>query len=83
MLRAEHIYVRFGGLTAVDDVSLDIKDGEIHAIIGPNGAGKSTFFNAISGINKPSEGKFFFQEQDITGLNQHQVAAKEIGRAHV
>jgi branched-chain amino acid transport system ATP-binding protein len=80
MLRAEHIYVRFGGLTAVDDVSLDIKDGEIHAIIGPNGAGKSTFFNAISGINKPSEGKFFFQEQDITGLNQHQVAAKGIGR---
>lgn len=80
MLRAEHVYVRFGGLTAVDDVSLEIKDGEIHAIIGPNGAGKSTFFNAVSGINKPSEGKIFFQDQDITGLNQHQVAAKGIGR---
>ena len=80
MLRAEHVYVRFGGLTAVDDVSLEIKDGEIHAIIGPNGAGKTTFFNAVSGINKPSEGKIFFQDQDITGLNQHQVAAKGIGR---
>ena len=80
MLRAENVYVRFGGLTAVDNVSLTITDGEIHAIIGPNGAGKSTFFNAVSGINKPSEGRIFFQDQDITGLNQHQVAAKGIGR---
>ena len=80
MLRAENIYVRFGGLTAVDNVSLEIADGEIHAIIGPNGAGKSTFFNAVSGINKPSEGKIFFQGEDITGLSQHQVAEKGIGR---
>ena len=80
MLCAENVYVRFGGLTAVDNVSLNIKSGEIHAIIGPNGAGKSTFFNAVSGINKPSEGKIFFLDQDITGLNQHQVAEKGIGR---
>ena len=80
MLYAENVYVRFGGLTAVDNVSLHIKPGEIHAIIGPNGAGKSTFFNAISGINKPSEGKFSFLGQDITGLNQHQIAARGIGR---
>lgn len=80
MLYAENVYVRFGGLTAVDNVSLHIKPGEIHAIIGPNGAGKSTFFNAVSGINKPSEGRISFQGEDITGLNQHQVAAKGIGR---
>ena len=80
MLHAENVYVRFGGLTAVDNVSLHIKPGEIHAIIGPNGAGKSTFFNAISGINKPSEGKFSFLGQDITGLNQYQIAARGIGR---
>ena len=80
MLHAENVYVRFGGLTAVDNVSLHIKPGEIHAIIGPNGAGKSTFFNAVSGINKPSEGKIYFQGKDITGLNQHQVAACGIGR---
>jgi branched-chain amino acid transport system ATP-binding protein len=80
MLYAENVYVRFGGLTAVDNVSLHIKPGEIHAIIGPNGAGKSTFFNAISGINAPSEGKISFLGQDITGMSQHQVAAKGIGR---
>ncbi len=80
MLYAENVSVRFGGLTAVDNVSLHIKPGQIHAIIGPNGAGKSTFFNAISGINKPSEGKISFLGKDITGLNQHQVAAQGIGR---
>ena len=80
MLYAENVYVRFGGLTAVDNVSLHIKPGEIHAIIGPNGAGKSTFFNAISGINAPSEGKISFLGQDITGMSQYQVAAKGIGR---
>lgn len=80
MLYAENVYVRFGGLTAVDNVSLHIAPGEIHAIIDPNGAGKSTFFNAVSGINKPSEGKITFLGDDITGLKQHQVAAKGIGR---
>lgn len=80
MLFAENVYVRFGGLTAVDNVSLHIRPGEIHAIIGPNGAGKSTFFNAISGINKPSEGKITFLGQEITGLSQYQVAQKGIGR---
>ncbi len=80
MLRAENVSVRFGGLTAVDNVSLEIADGEIHAIIGPNGAGKSTFFNAISGINRPSEGHIYFENTEITDLHQHQVAAKGIGR---
>ena len=80
MLYAEEVSVRFGGLTAVDRVSLHIKPDEIHAIIGPNGAGKSTFFNAISGINKPSGGKILFEGKDITGINQYQVAQMGIGR---
>ena len=80
MLYAEHVSVRFGGLKAVDDVSLHIAPGEIHAIIGPNGAGKSTFFNAVSGINRPSSGTIRFLGRDITGLSQHQVARAGIGR---
>lgn len=80
MLYAKNVYVRFGGLTAVDNVSLHIAPGEIHAIIGPNGAGKSTFFNAISGINRPAEGSIEFLGDNITGLSQHQVAQKGIGR---
>lgn len=80
MLYAENICVKFGGLTAVDHVSTHIAAGEIHAMIGPNGAGKSTFFNAISGINSPSEGSITFLGEDITGMSQHQVAARGIGR---
>ena len=80
MLYAEHVSVRFGSLKAVDDVSLHIAPGEIHAIIGPNGAGKSTFFNAVSGINRPSSGTIRFLGRDITGLSQHQVARAGIGR---
>ena len=67
MLYAKNVYVRFGGLTAVDNVSLHIAPGEIHAIIGPNGAGKATFFNAVSGINKPAEGTIEFKT-DNDGL---------------
>ena len=80
MLEAINVSVRFGGLTAVDNVSLCVKEGEVHAIIGPNGAGKSTFFNAVTGINKPSEGKILFEGKNITNLNQHQVAREGIGR---
>ena len=80
MLFAESVCVRFGGLTAVDNVSLHIPKGEIHAMIGPNGAGKTTFFNAVSGINRPSEGTITFCDMCITGLGQYQVAQKGIGR---
>lgn len=80
MLYAENVSVRFGGLTAVDRVSLHIKPGEIHAIIGPNGAGKSTFFNAVSGIHHATEGKITFLGTDITTMPPHQVARHGIGR---
>ncbi|NMA18186.1 MAG: ABC transporter ATP-binding protein [Clostridiaceae bacterium] len=80
MLRSEKICVRFGGLVAVDHVSLTVEEGTIHAIIGPNGAGKTTFFNTISGAEKPAEGKVFFRDEDITGLPPHRIAEKGIGR---
>ena len=80
MLYAENVYVRFGGLTTVDNVSLHIKPGEIHAIIGPNGAGKSTFFNAVSGIHHATEGKITFEGTDITQMPPYQVARHGVGR---
>ena len=80
MLYTQNVSVQFGGLKAVDNVSMHIVSGEIHAIIGPNGAGKSTMFNAISGINKPSSGTIRFLDRDITNMNQHQVARAGIGR---
>lgn len=61
LLRLENLSLRFGGLTAVNDISLEIKKGEIFSIIGPNGAGKTSLFNAISGIYVPTEGKIFFK----------------------
>ncbi|MBX3526458.1 MAG: ATP-binding cassette domain-containing protein, partial [Rhodoblastus sp.] len=54
LLRVEHISMRFGGLTAVDDLSFDARRGNITALIGPNGAGKTTVFNCITGFYKPT-----------------------------
>ncbi|MCG0278372.1 MAG: ABC transporter ATP-binding protein [Thermanaeromonas sp.] len=71
---------RFGGVTAVVDFSLKLPPGAIFGIIGPNGAGKTTIFNLISGIYRPDSGKIIFQGSDITGLEQHQIARKGIGR---
>jgi len=57
LLRVEHLTMRFGGLVAVDDLSFDVREGEITALIGPNGAGKTTVFNCLTGFYKPSEGR--------------------------
>ncbi|MGH6672690.1 MAG: ABC transporter ATP-binding protein [Xanthobacteraceae bacterium] len=57
LLRVEHLTMRFGGLVAIDDVSFDVREGQITALIGPNGAGKTTVFNCITGFYKPSEGR--------------------------
>lgn len=74
LLTAEKITMKFGGLTAVDNVDFCIDSGEIRAIIGPNGAGKTTFFNAISGLNYPTSGKIIFDGRDITKLPSHKIA---------
>lgn len=71
---------RFGGVTAVDDVSLSLEKGEIIGLIGPNGAGKTTVFNLINGIYKPNSGKIIFDGKDITGFPTYRVAQIGIAR---
>lgn len=66
VLKLEQVGVRFGGLRAVDDVSIALKRGERRAIIGPNGAGKTTLFNAITGVNPPTSGRVYFNGRDVT-----------------
>lgn len=75
ILRTEHLVKYFGALKATDDVSLDIENGEIHAIIGPNGAGKSTLMDEIVNRTHPNEGKVFFEGKDITGVPPYQIAS--------
>ena len=72
---------RFGGFTALKDVSVGIRPGVLTSIIGPNGAGKSTFFNLLSGAFAPSEGRVFFEGRDITGLRPHEFAHVGIAKS--
>jgi ABC-type branched-subunit amino acid transport system ATPase component/ABC-type branched-subunit amino acid transport system permease subunit len=80
LLSAEHITVQFGGLTAVDDVSLRVGAGEIIGLIGPNGAGKTTLFNSILGLNTPTRGQVELFGHDVTKWQVHQRAALGVGR---
>ena len=76
----ENLTITFGGLVAVDRVSINVKPGSIFSIIGPNGAGKTTIFNCISGLYKPDSGAIFFKGEDIIGLKPHRIAQKGISR---
>jgi branched-chain amino acid transport system ATP-binding protein len=80
VLRTEHLVKRFGGLTAVDDLSFSLAGGRLHAIIGPNGAGKTTLFNLISGLLASDGGRVFFAGREITGLKPHQISRLGIKR---
>ncbi len=71
---------RFGGLTAVDDLSLTVKDGQIYGIIGPNGAGKTTVFNCITGIYQSEEGSINWRGEEIRGLTPYQIVDRGIVR---
>lgn len=79
-LLAEGLTVRFGGLTALNDVSLRVQPAEIHALIGPNGAGKSTFVNTISGFYRPESGRYELNGVDLTGQPPHLVARSGLAR---
>ena len=72
--------MHFGGIRAVDGVSLTLTPGTITGLIGPNGAGKSTLFNVIAGLLKPTSGRVFLDEEDITGLPPHRLFAKGLLR---
>jgi branched-chain amino acid transport system ATP-binding protein len=81
ILRVEGLGKRFGGFTALAEVTADFSPGRLTAIIGPNGAGKSTFFNLISGSLPPSEGRILFEGRDITGAPQHRLAHLGIAKS--
>lgn len=70
MLKLENLTIRFGGLTAVDNVTTHVEQGEIFGLVGPNGAGKTTTFNMISGYYAPTRGKVIFDGQEIQGKPQ-------------
>jgi len=79
-LRVKKVAKHFGGLRAVDEVSFDVRCGQIVALIGPNGAGKSTLFNLISGIERPTAGRILLRDRDMAGVSIHQRGA-DIGRS--
>jgi branched-chain amino acid transport system ATP-binding protein len=81
ILEARGLRKEFGGLVAVDDVSLSVKRGMVHSIIGPNGAGKTTLFNLLSGRYKPTAGQVFYNGENITSLPVDARALKGIGRS--
>ena len=80
MIRVENLSKHFGGLKAVDNVSISIGKGSITGLIGPNGAGKTTLFNTIAGLYKPTAGRVFLDGDDITGLKPHQLFEKGLLR---
>jgi len=80
-LRVSALEVRFGGLTAVDGVSLEVREGEIVGLIGPNGAGKTTVFNAVSGLVTPSAGRVEIFGVDATGMAMHRRAGLGMARS--
>jgi len=81
LVRIENVSKRFGGVVAVDDLSFAIGPGSVYSIIGPNGAGKTTLFNLISGLYSPTTGCIFLDEENITGLAPHELAARGIARS--
>jgi branched-chain amino acid transport system ATP-binding protein len=79
-LAVENLTLRFGGLTAIDNVSFEVRPGEVFTLIGPNGAGKTSIFNVISRFYTPSAGRLSFEDSDITEVPAHEVARLGIAR---
>ena len=80
LLKVEALSRSFGGVNAIDSLSLTIEPGPIHSIIGPNGAGKTTLFNLITGVYVPSDGYIFFQDKEISGKKPWSLAAMGMSR---
>lgn len=80
ILETKNLSKHFGGLKAVDDISISIEEGEIFGIIGPNGAGKTTFFNLITATLRQTSGKVYFCGQDISGMPTEKVARLGVAR---
>lgn len=81
VLKLDNLCKRFGGVNAVSNVSFSIDSNQVMGIIGPNGAGKTTLFNLISGFLKPTEGRVFFYDREITGLKPHKIVRRGLARS--
>ncbi|HXQ36565.1 MAG TPA: ABC transporter ATP-binding protein, partial [Anaerolineales bacterium] len=82
ILTAENVTKRFGGLTAVGRLSIEIPEKSIYSVIGPNGAGKTTFFNCITGFYHPEDGDIIFDGRSILGLSSDQISQRGISRTY-
>jgi branched-chain amino acid transport system ATP-binding protein len=80
ILRVEDLTKRFGGLTAVDHVDVEVREGEIVGLIGPNGSGKTTLFDCIAGHQHPDEGSVFLRDEAVTDWPEHRIAGAGLGR---
>lgn len=80
LLEVEHLTKEFDGVTALQDVTFDVQEGEVLGVIGPNGAGKTTLFNCISGMIPPSRGAIRYQGRAIQGKQPFEIARRGIGR---
>lgn len=78
MLKVNHLVVRYGGIEAVKDISIDVPEGEIITLIGANGAGKSTTLRSIVGLVKPTSGSISFRDEELVGLSPNQIVSKGI-----
>ncbi|MBR6801060.1 MAG: ABC transporter ATP-binding protein [Eubacteriaceae bacterium] len=80
ILRAEHLGISFGGLKAVNDFNLELREGELVGLIGPNGAGKTTVFNLLTGVYKPTEGDYYIGETKMNGKPAHAMVEAGVAR---
>ncbi len=80
ILKLDNLTIRFGGVTALDSVNIEVLEGEICALIGPNGAGKTTVFNVITGVYKPTSGTVSFRDEIINNKKRHQITRKGLSR---
>lgn len=80
VLTTKKVTKRFGGLTAVNEISMEVEEGQIYGLIGPNGAGKTTFLNSISGHFSPTSGKVYFRGKNTTGLSAEQMCKLRMAR---
>jgi branched-chain amino acid transport system ATP-binding protein len=80
LVQVQDVTMRFGGLTALDNLTLDIRAGEVLGLLGPNGSGKTTFFNVLTGLYKASAGAIRFNDKLLTGLRPQEIYRAGISR---
>ena len=79
-LRTCKCTIRFGGLVAVNELDMNVREGEIFGLIGPNGAGKTTIFNLLTGVYEPTSGELYFQGEKINGLRPYEISRRGVSR---